>query len=173
MSEEVETRGSGSGICAMGATTPDQAAAKEAADKAEEERFEELERQQQAPTLGREDFMELRQNAKVVKFYSEELESNVDIRILTGDEWSSFLQEQANRFKKGRALENFLARAAVKFLGNPDGSRMFHDANMKELGQISALALEPIVTFGMEINGLGNPDAAVEQEVENSNGDRG
>ncbi len=58
----------------------------------------------------------------------------------------------------GRDLRNFRARLVAKCVVDEDGNRLFTDADIEALGELSAMALERVFEVALRLNGMSEED---------------
>lgn len=95
----------------------------------------------------------------------EELEvpewgGSVFIRTMSGDERDSFEADmvQNRSGDPSRDIRGFRAKLAAHVLCDESGSRLFTDAQIKELGAKSAAALDRVMMKAQSVNRMSNED---------------
>lgn len=89
------------------------------------------------------------------------LGGEVIVRGMSGFQRDRFEQALiASRKGKGKhaVIENLRARLVAASVVNEDGSRMFTDAEVEQLGQVNALTLTKLFSAAQRVNGLSDED---------------
>lgn len=85
-----------------------------------------------------------------------QLGGEVFVRVMTAAEKDRF---EADHLARKDKLADFRARLVVAVACDADGLPLFTPADVPALGELSSLAIEPVVRKGLAMNGLGGNDA--------------
>lgn len=108
-------------------------------------------------TLSRDQILKQSAKLKRVEVEVEEWGGKIIISEMTGtarDNWDQWIGGK----KDGELLENVRARLVVLTAVDKEGNRLFRDADIDEVGKLSAKALQKCFRAAQKINGLSDED---------------
>lgn len=111
---------------------------------------DELRDDQPLPLLGRAEILSADSQPRVLPVRVPEWGGTIYVRTLSGAERDAF----ENSLTGPRKLTNFRGRLAVLFLCDPNGKSLFTEADVEALAQKSAMALDRVMTAGLNFNAM-------------------